>query len=203
MVLPKPLVCFVLQYLVSKDNYYKNYVNDDFYQQLLVNRYGIVNVAKDESFETLTHVYRTLKILTKLNLYPTVKSFNYLVKNFNFSKSTLFDCYRTNCLLSITQYYSLYKYVIPNNLVYPTPALLSTSPFTTDEQCKQIYNQLLVLVQKPTEYVTIKGIKINNFDIDCLLYNHCLVSANANTNLNQIFMLLFNIGLDLMYKYLF
>lgn len=200
-MLPRPLAYSILQYLVNNSsyNFYSKYVNNDFYQLLLTNRYGLINVDEDEGLQTLTQVYYMLKVLNKLKLYPTVKSFKYLIKYY-FSKKALFDCYRTNRLLSITQYYSQKRYIIHTDLVYPTPTLLTTSSPTT-KQCEQICSQLKILIEKPTEYVTIDGTKIINFDIDCLLYNHQLVSEDANDELNHAFMHLFSLSHNLILKH--
>ena len=158
-MLPKPVAYLVLQYLIKNDNYYQKYVTNDFYKQFLINKYDLTDV--DQGLTTLNRVYLTLKVLNRLKLYPTIKSFNYII-NLYLDKHTLHNTYGINRLISITQYFGLGYNAIPQNLVYPT--------FINSKNYNKIYQQLLSLIQKPTDYVTIDGIKTINFDIDCLLY---------------------------------
>lgn len=165
------------------------WLDDSFYLAYLKHNYNI-----DQPRPGLT-IIQTVKLANSFvnslytkRLYITVKSLRYIILHTNSSNvNFIIDNDGTINFVSIVRY-SVTDSDIPNEFKLELPDLTAINnlvdPFV---QLETMYKLLSTLIKIPTEYVTARGIRVINFDIDRhKYYSHSiagLVQTVNDTNL--------------------
>lgn len=165
----------VLQYLYAKVDFNllpHKWLDDNFYLTYLYFNYNINKPKQGLTIiQTIKLVNSFVNSLYTKRLYLTVKSLRYIILHTNFSNvNFIIDNDGTINFVSIVRC-SMTHSDIPNEFKLELPDLTAINnladPFV---QLETMHKLLSTLIKIPTEYVTPRGIRIINFDIDRYKY---------------------------------